>query len=358
MSLDSLGWNPRLATAATPHLEAGLVPMRISREDRDRYTLLSPQGERAGVLAGRARLEVAARADLPATGDWVMVRDTGDGLVVVHAVLPRSSVFLRKEAGEVTGEQVVAANVETVFLVCGLDADFNPRRIERYVTAAWESGATPVVVLNKADLADDLEARRAEAAASAPGVDLVAVSAREGAGVEALSRWLLPGHTVALLGSSGVGKSTLANALLGREVQATGEVRASDGRGRHTTTHRELLALPGGAWLLDTPGMRLLKLWADDEALERSFPEIAALAANCRFRDCSHGSEPGCAVLAALESGTLAQERFASWHKLQRELEWLAARQDARARAALQAKWRAISRSMRTHPKAGRWSGR
>jgi ribosome biogenesis GTPase len=360
MPLAALGWNSRLAAAAAPHLAAGLTPFRVAREDRDRYFVLGEAGERPAVLAGRVRQRGASSLDLPAVGDWVVAEAAPDGPARILAVLPRGSAFVRHRAGEETAVQVVAANIETVFLVNGLDGDFNPRRIERYVTAAWESGAQPVLVLNKADLAAAPEARTArvaEAAAAAPGVEVVVLSALAGEGVGALARWLVPGHTIALLGSSGVGKSTLVNALVGAAVQATQAVRGDDSRGRHTTTHRELLRLPGGAWLLDTPGMRELQLWADDDTLEPTFPEITALAARCRFGDCSHAHEPGCAVLAALAEGALDEARYTSWQKLQRELEWLATRQDARARAELQAKWRAISKSMRHHPKATRWRG-
>lgn len=262
---------------------------------------------------------------------------------------------MRRVAGETTGEQVIAANVDTVFLMNGLDGDLNPRRLERYLTAAWESGAVPVVVLNKLDLADDRDARIAEVEALAMGTPVVAVSALERRGLEALAPWLEAGRTVALLGSSGVGKSTLVNALLNEERQATGPVREDDSRGRHTTTHRELVPLPGGAMLLDTPGMRELQLWGDEAGLEEAFADVAALATECRFRDCGHTGEPDCAVRAAVERGVLDEGRLASWHKLQRELRRLANRQDARARAAEQARWRAISKSMKHHPKSDRW---
>jgi ribosome biogenesis GTPase len=332
----------------------GLIPARVVREDRDRYQLRTEAGDVAGEVSGRLRHDARTRADLPAVGDWVAARP-GEGLAVITRVLPRTSAFVRKLAGETTEEQIVAANVDTVFLVAGLDLDFNVRRIERYLTAAWESGATPVIVLNKADLAGDLPARVAEAESVAMGVPVVAVSATAHQGLDALAPWLEPGRTVALLGSSGVGKSTLINALLGEERQATRAVREHDSRGRHTTTHRELVPLPGGAVLLDTPGIRELQLWGDESSADGAFPEIAALAAKCRFGDCGHNGEPGCAVLAAVASGTLDEERLASWRKLQRELRWLATRQDARARAAEEAKWKQITKSMKHHPKADRW---
>jgi ribosome biogenesis GTPase len=355
MSLHRLGWNAHFENLFVHHRSRGLEPARVSREDRGRYGVLDERGARSAELAGRLRHEARTRAEWPAVGDWVALRPGAASSAVIDAVLPRSSAFTRKVAGEATEEQVIAANVDTVFLVSGLDLDFNPRRIERYLAAAWDSGAEPVVVLNKADLVDDLESRLAEVTAVAPGAAVVTLSALAGEGLEALAPWLAPGRTVALLGSSGVGKSTLVNALLGEARQETGGVREADSRGRHTTTHRELVPLPGGALLLDTPGMRELQLWGDEEGLDGAFPELAGIAARCRFRDCRHESEPGCAVLAALESGELDEARLESWRKLQKELLWLASRQDARARADLAAKWKAIHKSMRDHPKANRW---
>jgi ribosome biogenesis GTPase len=355
-SLESLGWNAHFAAAFAPHAEAGLEPARVAREDRERYLVLAAWGERIAEVSGRLRHASGRRLEFPAVGDWVAVRaPAGDGVAAIHALLPRTSVFIRKSAGDTTDEQVVAANVDAVFLLSGLDGDFNVRRIERYVTAAWESGATPVVVLNKADLVSDLDAVLAEVATAAPGVPVVVLSALEGRGLEALAPWLGPGRTVALLGSSGVGKSTLVNALLGEERQATRAVREDDARGRHTTTRRELLRLPGGALLVDTPGMRELQLWAGEESLAGTFPEVEALAAGCRYRDCRHDSEPGCAVQEALGAGALDPARFESWRKLQKELRWLAIRQDERARAEEEARWKAIHKSMKHHPKADRW---
>jgi ribosome biogenesis GTPase len=355
MSLHHLGWNSRIEDAFTPYRQHGFEPARVAREDRLRYLLLDEHGERAGELAGRLRHEARSRAELPAVGDWVALRAGAASPGVIAAVLPRISALVRKVAGETTEEQVIAANVDTVFLVSGLDGDFNPRRIERYLAAVWESGAQPLVVLNKADLADDLEACIAEVDAIAMGVAVVTLSALDRQGLGALAPWLVPGRTVALIGSSGVGKSTLINALLGQERVATGAVREDDSRGRHTTARRELLPLPGGALLLDTPGMRELQLWGDEKGLYGAFPDVAALAARCRFRDCGHESEPGCAVRAAVQRGDLDISRLASWHKLQRELRWLATRQDARARAEEEAKWKAIHKSMKHHPKADRW---
>ena len=351
MSLTHLGWNTRLEQLFESHRLEGLTPARVVREDRGRYRV-HDGAERPAEVSGRFRHEVQSRTDYPAVGDWVAVRaPENDGPLTITAVLPRHSAFMRHAVGETTEAQVVAANIDTVFVVAGLDGDFNPRRLERYVTAAWESGAQPVVLLNKADVATDLEAQIAETELAAPGVPVVSLSARDGQGLEALAAWLTPGATVALLGMSGVGKSTIVNALLGEERQATNDVREWDSRGRHTTTHRELVELPGGAILVDTPGMRVLQLWTGESALEGTFPEIETLAAECRFSDCKHQSEPGCAVLAAEAAGTLDADRLASWRKLQRELRWLAGKQDQRARLEEQAKWKAIHKSMKSHPK-------
>jgi ribosome biogenesis GTPase len=235
------------------------------------------------------------------------------------------------ETGGKTDEQVLAANIDTVFLVSGLDGDYNVRRLERYVTVAWDSGAVPVIVLNKADLRDDIEEVVEEVESVAFGVPVLALSAAENTGMEQLTEYIKPGKTAAFLGSSGVGKSTLINRLLGEEKLKTTEVREDDQRGRHTTTHRELLLLPEGGIVIDTPGMRELQLWADDEGLSRTFPDIEALFEQCRFRDCTHNSEPGCAVKQALDDGSLDRKRYQNYLKLQKELKHLSTRKDIKA---------------------------
>jgi len=330
-TLADLGWDAAFAAAFAPHAAEGLAPARVMREG-GAYGLATGRAERpelSAVAAGRL-WHGEAGTGAPAVGDWVAVRlpasPAEPGLI--RAILPRRSKFSRKAAGARTDEQVVAANVDTVFLVNGLDGDFNPRRIERYLAAAWESGADPVLVLSKADIADDLAARVAEIEAIAFGVPVHAVSARTGEGIAALAAYLRPGRTVSFLGSSGVGKSTLINRLIGRDVQRTAAVREGDDRGRHTTTHRELFLTPAGALLLDTPGMRELQLWEADEGLGATFADVEELAAGCRFRDCAHDGEPGCAVAAAAAAGGLDPERLASYHKLQRELRHVHSKQD------------------------------
>jgi ribosome biogenesis GTPase len=292
---------------------------------------------------------VDERGDLPAVGDWVAVADPdGAERALVQAVLPRRTKFSRMAANDHGGtvEQVVAANVDVVFLTAGLDGDFNARRLERYLTLGWESGASPVVVLTKSDLCDDLGGTVLEAESVAVGVPVHAVSNLTGDGIDALAVYLTEGRTVAALGSSGVGKSSLVNQLVGEELMATGDLRA-DGRGRHTTTHRQLVLLPGGALYLDTPGMRELRLWESEEGLASTFDDVTEAAARCRFADCSHEREPDCGVRTALADGSLDRERYDSWRKLQNELRWLAVKQDARLRSEARKERRRFARSQR-----------
>ena len=358
MSFDSLGWNEHFEQRLRPYAERGLDPARVVRQDQ-RYLVRTIAGDRDAEVSGRFRHEAASRAEFPAVGDWVAVAAPEAGLVVIHAVLERQSAFVRKVAGETTEAQVVAANVDVVFLISGLDRDWNARRLERYLVAAWESGARPVIVLNKADACEMLDQRVAEAEAVGAGVPVVAISARTGAGIEALAPWLVPGRTIALLGSSGVGKSTLVNALLGEERLRTGAVREIDDRGRHTTTHRELIVLPGGALLVDTPGMKELQLWGDASSVEDSFSDVAELASGCKFGDCRHEQEPGCAIRAALRDGSLDPERFASYRKLGRELRFLEGQRDQRVRLAEKTRWKQVTKAMRVREKIeGGWKGR
>jgi ribosome biogenesis GTPase len=310
MTLDDLGWNDFFASTFAPYAEQGLVPARVVAQ-KGLTQVSTGEAETYADLAGKLRHELKGPggvASHPAVGDWVALRpSTGDGRAVIHAILPRKSKFSRKSPGHRTEEQVVAANVDTIFLVSGLDGDFNPRRIERYLTAAWDSGAQPVVVLNKLDRCDDPETCLLEAQSIAMGVPVHRVSALKGTNVEELASYLGPGQTVGLLGSSGVGKSTLTNRLLGREVQRTAEVREGDDRGRHTTTHRELFVAPTGGLLIDTPGLREIQLWEGDQGggIEGAFPDVEALGESCRFADCQHQGEPGCAVQEA--AGELPQ---------------------------------------------------
>jgi ribosome biogenesis GTPase len=347
-----LGLSPAQQEALARLCREGLSAGRVVAGHTRLLRVATETGETLAELAGSLRREARRPEERPAVGDWVALRPGAGGApAIVQAVLPRRTAFLRRAAGDRTVAQVLAANVDTVFLVMGLDRDFNPRRLERALVLAWESGAEPVVVLNKADLCDDVDARRTEVERVAPGVPVAVLAAKEGVGLEGLSRWLSKGRTVALLGSSGVGKSTILNRLLGRDRQRTAELRPSDQRGRHTTTHRELVPLPGGALLLDTPGLREIQLWSDGGGLGATFEDVATLAAGCRFRDCGHDREPGCAVRAAAESGRLPPERLESYLKLRKELRSLEVRDDPVLRREERSRWRAIHKSLRKDAK-------
>ena len=323
LSLENLGWNAyfeSLFLQLQEELDApSLVPARVTEQHRGAYVVATECGAVVALLPGKT-LHLDDDEQIPAVGDWVAAHPLpNEAKAVIVGVLPRRTRFVRQSSGGVTRHQTVAANIDTVFLVSGLDHDFNPRRIERYLTLAWESGAVPVVLLNKADLCDALEERIGAVEAVAPGVSIHPISAALGTGLEALDPYLAQGRTVAFLGSSGVGKSSLVNRLLGRDELAVGDVREDDSRGRHTTTHRELVVLPGAACLIDTPGMRELQL-TGGASLDKSFADVRALAEECRFADCTHQSEPGCAIQGALTDGVLDSGRYGSYQKQLREL--------------------------------------
>src|SRR5262245_41210482 len=321
-----------------------LLPARIAAHHRGAYVVWSADGELRARAAGRLFYAHDVGAPLPAVGDWVGIARNGDGQSTVAAILPRRSAFVRKNAGRDSTEQVLAANVDMALLLAGLDDDFSLRRLERYVATAWESGAEPVVVLTKTDLSEDVAGTVLSVESVAIGVPVYPVSNLTGEGLEALAARLEEGRTAVLLGSSGVGKSSLLNSFAGAELMATRGL-ANDGTGRHTTTHRELVRLPTGALVIDTPGLRELQFWEGD--LGAAFEDIEALATECRFRDCAHLHEPGCAVHAAIDDGSLELDRLRSWRKLQRELESIAARSDRRLRLARKKRWKEIAQVAR-----------
>lgn len=351
MSLSALGWTAALDAAFLPHAAAGLVPARVALQHKHAYELLADSTEFTATCTGKLLHDAPSSADLPAVGDWVAIRPRPHELHAdIHAVLPRRTKFSRRAAGDTAVEQIVAANVDTVLLVTALDQNYNLRRIERYLTVARQSGAEPVVVLNKADLHPDPAAVVAEVTALAADTPILALSAFAPSSelTTALAAWLIPGRTLAFLGSSGVGKSTLINRLLGRERQLTGALSDAVGKGRHTTTHRELIAAPGGFLVIDTPGMRELQLWDPTaDTLEATFTDIAALAQRCRFHDCSHRSEPGCAIQAALDAGDLDLDRWQSYQKLQREQAYAARKADPRLDRENKTQWKKLHRQAR-----------
>jgi ribosome biogenesis GTPase len=347
--LSTYGWSDTLQRDFAAFAARGLAPARVIVQQRGLYRLVTDAGETPGRISGRFAHE-AAEGGYPVTGDWLAVELKADMAVVQH-VLPRATVFTRKASGPSGAPQVVAANVDVALLAASLNVDLNPRRLERYLATTYESGAEPVIVLTKADACDDVAALVETVEAVAFGVPVIAVSAATGQGLEALSAHLAPGRTAVLLGSSGVGKSTLVNALAGADLMATQAIREDDAHGRHTTTHRELILLPSGALILDTPGMRELALWDADDGVTMAFAdvtdEVERIAADCRFRDCTHGREPGCAVRAALENGDLDTGRWRSFQKLQRELAHESRKDDPRARAVARKVWISRTRGVR-----------
>ncbi|WP_427159145.1 ribosome small subunit-dependent GTPase A [Aliinostoc sp. HNIBRCY26] len=352
MNLTDLGWSDFFAHSFAPYGEKGFNIARVAIAYKNTYILYGEQGELTAAVSGKFRHRNHQPEDFPAVGDWVVIQTPESAAqATIHEILPRKSQFSRKTVGSKTAQQIVATNVDTIFLVSGLDGDFNPRRIERYLILAWESGANPVIVLNKADLCNCLDDYLSDVETVALGVPTIVLSATNNQGLSALQPYLQPGQTVALLGSSGVGKSTITNQLKSETVQVVQPVRRGDDRGRHTTTHRELILLPTGGLIIDTPGMREIQMWGSEESLQGTFADIEALAKKCRFRDCQHQHEPGCAVQQALIAGKLDTSRLLSYQKLQKELSYLVRKQDHQAQLAEKERWKKIHKAMRHHHK-------
>jgi ribosome biogenesis GTPase len=363
INLEELGWDGWFSEQYESVKAPGLVPGKAVSIEKEICHVLTPSGELAAQMSGRMRYEAGSGEDFPAVGDWLAVQPLkGEAKAVIKAILPRKSKFSRQISGGrqrldggPTEEQVVAANVDTVFLVSGLDGgrNLNLRRIERYLAIARASGAAPVIVLNKADLCPDIDAHIEDVQTVAYDIPVHAVSAVTGAGLDVLKLYTGKGSTIAFIGSSGVGKSALINALLGEERLATGEVRENDRRGRHTTTRRELFLLPGGGAVIDTPGMREIQVWGDETSLDNAFGDIATLAMDCRFADCKHDKEPGCAVQAAISRGDLDERHFQSYLKLQREIQRHNARQEGKSALLEKARWKKIAKYRKQLKKDG-----
>lgn len=355
MHLKDLGWNDYFQAVLHDYKDSDLTIARVSLQQKQFYKVMTPERDYDAVIAGKLRHEAASTSDFPVVGDWVLVEfpEQDDKAIIKH-VLPRKTKISRdtgsrKSLKKITDEQVVVANVDLIFLVSALDADLNLRRLERYLALIWDSGASPVLVLNKADACENAEEIVQDVQEVAMGVPVHVVSAVRAQGIDELKQYLQPGITVALLGSSGVGKSTIINKLLGEEKFKIAEIGEYKDKGRHTTTHREMVMLPDGGILIDNPGMRAVQVWEGDEGISKSFEDIETYAQNCRFNDCRHVNEPECAVIEAVEQGEIPQDRYESYLKLLKEQEYRSRKENWATRQNSKRRWKSISKSIRRY---------
>lgn len=348
MNLTELGWDSAWDELLLADSDVEYGVGRVSAEHKHLYRVFTEQGETLAQVSGKYRHDARSRSDFPVVGDWVVITSGSDqDRAIIWGILPRRNKFSRQAAGENEEEQALVANIDAVFIVSSLNRDFNLRRMERYLVLTWESGVNPVIVLNKADLCEDVYSKITEISSIAPGVPVHAISCETGQGLDQLTPYLGTGKTVALLGSSGVGKSTLLNCLLGESIKRTGAVRSQDSRGRHTTTHRQMHLLPRGGLVIDTPGLRELRLWGSDEGISSTFEDIEEYSVRCRFDDCRHQGEPGCAVMEALESGVLDWARYQSYLKLQKEMAYISRKENLFEALEEKEKWKQIHKEIK-----------
>jgi ribosome biogenesis GTPase len=348
LNLEDFGWDHFFKKYFADYADQSLIPARVSFHSRGIYRLVSSGGELWADIGGSLRYNAPGSGDLPVCGDWVLADDPVEAdRTIIRFLLPRRTFFSRKQAGTTIGRQIIAANIDTVCLVSGLDSDFNPRRIERYLAIAWESGARPVIILNKADICPESDARIPEVMSLAPGVPVHTVSAKEGNGVTGILDYAGRGRTIAFLGSSGAGKSSIVNRLLGRSAQEVREIDSDTGRGVHTTTARQLFLLPSGGLIMDTPGMREIQIWSVNEGLDATFEDIKFLGQGCRYRDCSHQTEPGCKVRDAIDRGALDEGRLVNYLKLCREANYIKMKNTHSASWVEKERWKKVARVQR-----------